>query len=228
MEVTMRMTGWGALACATVLAVACDRADHNRAYNDNEPAATTAQDDRGAIGATDRAPGNATLTQGTAGQATADARHFAEQALGANMAEVRLGELAQKKAQNASVKEFAQMMIRDHTKAANELKQAVKGSGVDAPSKLDAKHQALYDRLSKLSGAEFDREYISAMVDGHREVRSMLDDRTKQPVPAATGTAGRPADDSKLDSAVTQWASKTLPGVNQHLQKAEQIQSQVK
>jgi len=160
----------------------------------------------------------------TAASADAGAKAFAEQAMMANVAEIKLGELAQKKAQNASVKDFAQMMVRDHTKAKNELKQAAKG--VNEPKQLDTKHQMLYDRLNKLSGAEFDREYMMAMVDGHRDVKNMLEEHSKSGT-KATGTTGGAADNAKVDTAVNQWASKTLPAVEQHLQKAEQISSQV-
>ena len=159
----------------------------------------------------------------TAASADAGAKAFAEQAMMANVAEIKLGELAQKKAQNASVKDFAQMMVRDHTKAKNELKQAAKG--VNEPKQLDTKHQMLYDRLNKLSGAEFDREYMMAMVDGHRDVKNMLEEHSKSGT-KATGTTGG-ADNAKAETAVNQWATKTLPAVEQHLQKAEQISSQV-
>ena len=82
------------------------------------------------------------------------------------MGEVELGQMAQQRATDPEVKQFAEMMVRDHTKAKNELKQAVKGSGIDEPKQLDKKHQALYDMLSQLNGAAFDREYMAAMVDG--------------------------------------------------------------
>ena len=167
------------------------------------------------------------MTSAVAGQTAADARHFADQAMMANTAEVKLGELAAKRAQSAAVKEFAQMMVRDHTKAKNELKQAVKGYNIAEPTQLDTKHQALYDKLSQLNGAAFDREYMAAMLDGHREVKGMLSARADQP-PAAKGTSGSTSDDARLGNAVTQWAGKALPVVSQHLQKAEQINNQVK
>jgi putative membrane protein len=144
----------------------------------------------------------------------------------ANKAEVQLGELAIQRAQNTAVKEFAQMMVRDHSAGLDSLKQAVRGQDVDEPAQLDAEHQALYDRLSKLSGAAFDREYMMAMVDGHREVVDMLDDRADRS-PAAKGTSGSSSDNSQMDDAVNQWASKALPTTRQHLQKAEQINSQL-
>ena len=166
------------------------------------------------------------LAAGTSGQ-TPNARQFAEQALAANVAEIKLGELAKGHAQSAAVKQFAEMMIRDHTKAKNELKSAVKGSGIEEPTQLDTKHQALYDKLNQLNGAAFDREYMAAMVSGHKEVKDMLDSRANQP-PTAKGTSGAASGDSQLDAKVNQWASRTLPAVSQHLQKAEQVSSQVK
>jgi putative membrane protein len=186
--VTMKFSGWGAMACAAVLTVAS--------------------------------------AVGTAGQAPADAaaRRFAEQAMMANVAEVKLGEMAVTRAQSPAVKEFAQMMVRDHTKAKSELQQAVKGNDVKEPTQLDTKHQALYDRLNKLNGAEFDREYMMAMVDGHRDVKAMVTERADRK-PAATGTSGR-ATDSALDKAVNQWATKALPVVTHHLQRAEEITKQ--
>lgn len=219
----MRLSGWGALACAAFLTIACDARTTDR-YDDS----TVVRDNEST---TDRDGLDNELAIGTSGQTTrgaADARRFAEQAMMANKAEVQLGELAGQRAQSAAVKAFAQMMVRDHTKGLNDLKQAVKGQGVDEPSRLDAKHQALYDRLSALSGAEFDREYMKAMVEGHREVQDMIDDRAMQ-TPAAQGTSGgRPAENSQLDAAVNQWASQKLPGVKQHLQRAEQISSELK
>ena len=98
-------------------------------------------------------------------------------------------------------------MVRDHGNGLTTLKQAVKGFNVDEPAQLDAKHQALYDRLNKLSGADFDREYMSAMVAGHREVVDMLDDRAGESA-SAKGTSG--TDNSQLDTAVNQWATKAL------------------
>jgi putative membrane protein len=173
----------------------------------------------------------AVLAAGPSGQAPAadalSAESFAKQAMLANKAEVKLGELAAQKAQSADVKAFAQMMVKEHTNGLNTLKEAVKGQGVEEPAQLDAKHQTLFDRLSKLSGAEFDREYMKAMVDGHREVKSMVEMRANR-TPTTTGTSGRVSDDSRLDNAVNQWATKTLPAVTKHLERAEQISAKTK
>jgi putative membrane protein len=206
-----------------MFSIACDAGDRtasdNATITETETTANQELGERTGVG-----------TSGQTAGAAAGAEGFARRAMEANKAEIQLGELAQKKAQNADVKEFAQMMVRDHTNALNELKKAIAGKGgsVQEPAQLDEKHQTLHERLSKLSGAAFDREYMQAMVDGHRDVKDMLDDRADQKGAAATGTSGRTTDTVQLDTAVNQWASKTLPAVEQHLQRAEQITDRLK
>ena len=209
----MTLRGWAAAACVAVLTVACDANSTNR--SDDSTAITNESASR------DDSP--ATGTSGLAG----DTERFAKDAMMANKAESELGQLALERGQNASVKQFAKMMVQDHTQALTDLKQATSGAAVAEPADLDSKHQSLYDRLSKLSGAEFDREYMKAMVDGHRDVEKMVGDRADD-APAVKGTTGRNADDSQVENAVTQWAGKALPVVSQHRQKAEQIYSQLK
>ena len=208
----MRLSGWTAMMCVAVLTIACNTRDRSR--YDETTTITESASPAGTSGQAARAAG-------------ADAELFATQAMMASEAEVKLGKLAEERAQSPAVKEFAQMMVRDHTNGLNALKQAVKGYDINEPSQLDAKHQALYDRLSKLNGAAFDRAYMAAMVEGHQQVKNMIDDRVEES-PTATGTSGGATDNSPLDASVNQWATKALPTVTQHLQKAEQIKSQLK
>jgi len=212
----MKWMGFGATTCALLLTISCsgDANDENR-------------------GATLR-PGGEADSVGTSGQAgthgaTADARHFAEKAAVAGNTEVKLGQVAAEHTQNPQVKDFAQMMVRDHSKAGSDLKQAVSRFDVSLPAALDEEHQRLYDRLSKLHGAEFDREYMKAMVDGHMKVKSLLESRVHVQAPAdrPRGTTGGGAGDTQLDMAVDQWASKALPRVEQHLEKAKQVLASV-
>ena len=213
----MKRTGWIALACALALTTACTGRETRNGDTDEYRSSAESR--------------SADDTVGTSGQthgATADARYFAEKAGYAGNAEVKLGQLAAERAQSPAVKDFAQMMIRDHSKGGAELKQAVSKHDVQMPAGLDAEHQKLFDRLSQLRGAEFDREYMKAMVDGHEKVKSMLSDRTRSDRGAvsrnrATGTAGTPGESTQLDMAVNQWASKRLPTVEQHLLKAKEI-----
>jgi putative membrane protein len=136
---------------------------------------------------------------------------FAMKAGQANLAEIELGKLALQKTTTDDVKRFAQMMIDDHSKALDELKGIAGKKNITLPTELDAEHKKLSDRLSKLSGAEFDRVYIQAMVDGHKQVASDL----------------RKESQSGSDSDLKAWAAKTLPTVEAHLKQAETINKSV-
>ncbi len=246
----MKLTGFGAIACAAVMAVACGGDGRGDRANDDDRAAGTsgvlvndsAADDaeRGPNGSATIGPAtgdrqSATGAVGTSGAAqshgaTGDERHFVETAAMGGHAEVELGKLAAERAQSAAVKEFAQMMIRDHSRANEELERAASQSRLDVPAPtLDQMHQQLMTKLRGLHGAEFDREYMAAMVSGHQQMKSLLADRAdrsrnadpRNDRPGATGTSGSTA------SAVDQWASQARTSVEKHLQHAEQIHARL-
>jgi putative membrane protein len=99
---------------------------------------------------------------------------FAENMFMTNMAEVQLGKMGVQQAASPEVKSFAQMMVTEHTKANEELKPIAQQLGVQAPAQLDEKHQAIADRLSKLQGAEFDKEFMKVMVQAHQEATTQI------------------------------------------------------
>jgi putative membrane protein len=127
------------------------------------------------------------------------------------MAEVKLGTLATQKASNPDVKAFGQQMVDDHGKANDELKQLASSKGITLPTDIDAKAQATYDRLSKLSGAEFDRAYMKDMVADHRMDVAEFKRESQR----------------GSDADVKAWASKTLPTLEHHLQMAESTNGKV-
>src|SRR5438105_2218666 len=96
-------------------------------------------------------------------------QQFVMEAARGGMAEVELGQLASQKAQSDQVKQFAQRMVQDHGKANDELKSLAQQKNITVPTGLDAKHKATHDRLSKLSGAQFDRAYMQDMLQDHRK-----------------------------------------------------------
>ncbi len=130
---------------------------------------------------------------------------FVTKAAQGGLAEVKLGQLAQEKGSNQAVKDFGAQMVKDHTEANNELKSIASGKGVNVPDSLNAKDQALYDRLSKLSGAQFDRAYINAMVKDH------IEDVAEFRKESQTGQ----------DSDIKAFAAKTLPTLEHHLEMAQ-------
>ena len=95
-------------------------------------------------------------------------RLFLRKAAQGGAAEIMLGQLALQKTQNEAVKKFAQRMIDDHTAITQSLKPFADELGVmtPKPAKMD---QMEYDRLSALSGADFDREYLADMVKDHHK-----------------------------------------------------------
>jgi len=137
---------------------------------------------------------------------------FMTEAARGGMAEVELSQLATTKAQNAEVKKFAQQMIQDHTNANTELKQLAGKKTVTLPTDLDAAHKTIKDRLTNLSGTEFDEEYVNAMVADHEKSVALF---TTQ---ANSGT----------DADTKAFAAKTLPKLQMHLEMIKGIQSKMK
>ena len=126
----------------------------------------------------------------------------------ANMAEIEAGRLAQSKSQSEQVKNFAQQMIDDHTKALDDIKQLAQTKGVTLPTELDRAHKALTNKLSSLSGDAFDRRYMAkAGVSDHKKVHGMLNQ----------------AQARAKDPDLKALASRTLPVVDQHLNSAQQL-----
>jgi putative membrane protein len=143
---------------------------------------------------------------------TATPSPFLSQAIEINEAEVELGRLASSRAMDKRVKDFGNMMIKDHSAG---LKTLQKLPGGKAPTKLSADHDKLKTRLSGLSGAEFDREYIDAMVAGHRDAVTLFEKETGSSVATKTDSADAQARDAARDM---------LPTIKKHLTEAEDIQ----
>jgi len=132
---------------------------------------------------------------------------FVRAAARGGLSEIKLGKLAMDQASNEAVKAFGTRMVAEHTKAGDELKEAAKEENVGLPTDLTAKDQATYDRLSKLSGAEFDQAYAQDMVKDHQQ-----DLRDFQ----------REANHGN-DDVVRGFASETVPMIQQHLDQAKEM-----
>jgi putative membrane protein len=177
-------------------------------------------------------PNSDTPAVGTAGEADRNrvsnrTQDWVKDRLVGGMTEVKLGELASQKSQNADVKAFGRMMVQDHTKAGEELKQIATQANITAPMDLDETHRQQVDKLSNLQGGQFDRDYINQMVDNHEETMNAIedrvdnkgDDRNPQFVPKQT--------DDQFDTRVNQWAAKVAPTVRQHLERAKEIKDRL-
>ena len=94
---------------------------------------------------------------------------FVKKALQGSMAEVQVAQLALQKTSNDQVKQFAQHMVTDHTKLLNDMKPVAQQIGVTVPNGPDKKQKMMMARLQAMSGAEFDKAYVQAMVKDHKE-----------------------------------------------------------
>lgn len=137
---------------------------------------------------------------------------FAKKAAIGGMAEVKLGELAKDRGSTQEIKDFGNMMVTNHSKATDELKGIASAKGIELPTDLDAKTKSVYDSLSKLSGAAFDKAYIRDMVKDHKEDVSEFDRASK----------------SVADPELKSFAEKTLPVIKAHLDHAEQLSKPAK
>lgn len=106
-------------------------------------------------------------------QETTDAsssdRKFVHSALEGGNAEVKLAQLATRKGNSQSVKQFGQKLADDHTKLANRMKQIAQQEGIDIPEGISGKDKAMESKLGDLSGDAFDKAFIRAMVEDHRK-----------------------------------------------------------
>jgi putative membrane protein len=117
------------------------------------------------------------------------------------MTEVKLGELAAQNGVRADVKEFGQLMVKDHSAINANLKTLAAQKGVTLPDSLDAKHQKMVDKLTALSGSTFDKVYIASMIKDHK-----MDAKEFKAESAAT-----------KDTDIKSFVDKSLPVVESHL-----------
>lgn len=199
--IVMALVGLGSVACSG------DYGSSNMSNSTTTNKAITASNNTGRV--ENAANGNSNMN---AGRSSADQNDFSKKAAEGGMAEVELSKLAVTKAQNAEVKKFAQTMITDHTKANEELKALAAKKSVTLPADLDAAHKSMMDKLKGMSGAEFDKAYVDAMVNDHNSAVELF---KKQ--------AG---DDS--DGDLKAFAAKTLPTLEGHQKMIMGIQGKMK
>lgn len=153
---------------------------------------------------------NTTTPSNTQTTEFSDSDFLAKAAQG-GLAEVQLGQLAEQKTKNQQVKQFGQRMVRDHSKSNQQLMSLLRQKDMTPPTSLDSSHKDLYDRLSKLSGSDFDREYMSEMVTDHtNDVKDFQQ-------------AAKNAQDRRVRS----FAQQQVPTLQTHLQEARTLESQL-
>jgi putative membrane protein len=142
---------------------------------------------------------------------TSSDQDFVTKAAQGNSAEVELGKIVAAKSKDPNVKQFAQMMVKDHTAALNELQELAQTKNLNFNDDLPDDAKAMRAKLSSDTGRQLDKDYMDGMVEDHQKD---VQDFTAQ-------------SQNAKDPDVKQWASKTLPTLQKHLEKAQQIDARL-
>ncbi|WP_183576289.1 DUF4142 domain-containing protein [Mucilaginibacter sp. X5P1] len=126
---------------------------------------------------------------------------FAVEAINGGMTEVALGKLAIQRGKSKKVKNFGTMMVKDHSKANDKLMALIKAKKIDLPMTPDPAQQRMIQDLSQKSGSDFDKAYIKAMIDDHKEDVKIFTEESKK----------------LQDPDLKAFAIKTLPVLQKHL-----------
>jgi len=127
-----------------------------------------------------------------------------------NLYEVQVSQLAQQQAQDEQLKQLAEMLIKDHTAANEQLKELAQGAQVQVEEQLDPVHQAKLDKFKQLPQSEFGRKFANDQVAGHMVAVLELQYQSQ----------------NAQDEKVKQFATKMLPKMQQHLNYVTKMATQ--
>lgn len=136
-----------------------------------------------------------------------DLSEFMTEAASSGMMEVELGKLAQEKGRHADVKSFGQMMVNHHGKANEELKALAAKKNMMLPDSMGRDHMNHLTELREKTGADFDKAYMNLMVEEHQDDLEEFEEAARD----------------LQDPDAKAFASKTVPTLKQHHQRAKQI-----
>ncbi|OZI63631.1 DUF4142 domain-containing protein [Bordetella genomosp. 11] len=158
---------------------------------------------------TSPAPNKKTEQRSTLASADKD---FLENAAQGGHAEIEGSKMAQTKSSNADVKQFADQMVQDHTKANEELMALAAQKGYTPPDKPSIMQRTELKALSATSGETFDKMYVSRIgVAAHEDTVKLF----------------KKAAAEAKDPDIKAWAAKTLPTLQHHLDMANALHQKV-
>ena len=132
---------------------------------------------------------------------------FYKHAAEAGLAEVSDATLAQQSATDPALKDFAAMMIKDHTAANNKLSALAGTKNLTLPTSASVTEMATHEKLKLESGTTFDKSYIKGQISAHRGAIRLL----------------RKELTSGMDQDAKDFAKSVLPTVQGHLKAIEAI-----
>ncbi len=142
------------------------------------------------------------------GQKPFDDQDFVQKAASGGMLEVMLGKMAASKATSDSVKKFGERMVTDHGKANENLKKAAAVAGYTVPDSLNEKDEKTYEHFLNYKGSDFDRDYVKHMLTDHEEDVALFTRASKE----------------AKNPAIKDFATKTLPVLESHLEAVKKLQ----
>jgi putative membrane protein len=230
----MRRIGilWVAVAAIAIIINGCSKTEDTKPPSSEPPAGRSG-----------------TVGTGGAGANLSDDDFVRDVAL-KNLAAVEFSRIALGKATNPDIKLFAQRMMDDHGAAGRNLKSVESGQPIEWPMQLDEKHGKIADELAKKHGADFDRAYMKAMVEGHQDLAAKLESRLDVGSLADWKTAAAGRTDTKAmpepkiamhdvqvrpnksgneaTMKINQWAADTYPVAQKHLDTARTLETVAK
>jgi putative membrane protein len=192
-----------AIATVLVLSAACKK---------DEPSSVTQITAAPAPTVEDTALMKPYTTPAVSAPLTNDDKDFITKAMQDGMLEVQVAEEAAQKASSSDVKSYADHLVNEHTKANDELKQLASQKGAMAPTTLDDSHKKTLDKLTKLNGMPFDRQFSDDMISDHEKDVKAFEKASK----------------NLTDPDLRAYAQRTLPALQQHLQMAKDLKTKIK
>lgn len=184
-------------AAASVLSLAaCNKQDASNP-GQSEPVNKVQDATAAAVGATSAA---------TLGANTLDG--YVSNAAEGDMYEIEAGKMAQEKAQNADVKAFGAMLVKDHTASSTEMKPLITAAGQTPPTELDERRKGMLDNLRAANGADFDKTFLAQQEAAHNEALTLH-----------KGYA-----DNGENAQLKAFAAKTAPVIQAHLDQVKKLQ----
>lgn len=157
--------------------------------------------------------GTNTMNNADTSKATVDqnAVDFAKEAASGGMMEVQLGNLAQKNSKNKDVQDYGKMLVDDHSSLNNDLKDLAGKKNINLPTTVTSDQQDKIDKLSKKTGTDFDKDFISMAVNDHEKDISKF----------------KKAGEKIQDADFKDFIVKALPKLQKHLDKAKELKKKM-
>ena len=152
---------------------------------------------------------NTTVTTGTVAEKDAQ---FLMDVAASNMAEIRLGQLAQQKGNAQDIKDIGKMLETDHSAVLSDLKNFASARSVTLPAEEKDQAKSYYNEISAKTGKEFDKDWCEHMIDAHKNGIKKFED----------------AQTDLSDAEIKTWTTNILPKLRTHLSMLEECKNKLK